>query len=175
MGIYATYYAIPKAQIEEVKKDNDIGFDSEKLFSDISCDLGKMWDILHYLLTNQNSYDIVLNNDSDNVFHQAIYGVECLNQNEVILNENAEPLIYIKVDDVLRIADKLSTIDTSVLFQNFDTNNFLKNNIYPEIWEDINISEIAEIRLEAVSCFNKLKDFYRQTAEDSKLVTVCMG
>lgn len=72
MGMYATCYAIPKAQIEEVKKDNGIGFDSEKLFSTIICDLGKMWDILHYLLTNQNSYDIVLNNDLDSVFDQAI-------------------------------------------------------------------------------------------------------
>lgn len=175
MGMYATYYAIPKAQIEGVKKDNGIGFDSEELYSNISCDLGKMWDILHYLLTNQNSYDIVLNNDSVNVFHQAIYGVECLNQDEVMHDENAVPLIYTNVDDVIRIADKLSAIDTNVLFQNFDINKFLENNIYPEFWEDISTSEIAEIRQEAEFCFNKLKNFYSQTAEDSKVVTVWMG
>lgn len=173
--MYATYYAVPKAQIEEVKKDNGVGFDSEKLFSDTSCDLGKMWDILHYLLTNQNSYDIVLNNDSDNVFHQAIYGIECLNQDEVMRDENAEPYIYINVNDVIKIADKLSAIDTNVLFHNFDTDKFLKNNIYPESWEDISTNEIAEIRQEAEFCFNKLKKFYSQTAEDSKVVIVWMG
>lgn len=70
-------------------------------------------------------------------------------------DENAEPLTYTNVDDVIRVADKLSAIDINMLFQNFDTNKFLENNIYPESWEDINISEIAEIKQEVEFCFNK--------------------
>lgn len=160
MGMIANYQSVTDMELEEITCLEDVEELQENEDVEI-CDIDKMWDALHFLLTGKAASEPI----EDDLISEAILGQFSLSE------EDMEDFITgISSARVQEIANALQEIDFDVYMDKFDMQTFAKNEIYPDIWEYDD--EEAMIRDELKSSFEVLKEFYEQMAEQESAVLV---
>lgn len=153
MGMLACYMEADKTLLDQFKD-----MDNDKLGEELSgleengelevCDIDKMWDGLHYLLTGVSADTPIENN----LLSQAVVG-----ERMFIDDEQADFIAYISPNRISEIFNAMNLVDFEKLRTSFSVKDFAKKEIYPNIWMNENSNSLFE---ELINAFNELKKFY---------------
>ena len=160
MGLIANYQSTTDLELEKFMCLDDVeeAQDNENLEI---CDIDKMWDALHFLLTGKSAGEPI----KDNLISEAIVG-----QLNISGEEIEEFISGTKTDRVKEIAKALQELDFETYIDKFDMNAFHQNDIYPNIWEYED--EADEIKDDLRTSFESLKKFYEKMAAQESAVLV---
>lgn len=160
MGMIANYQAVSDTELEQGFDLDDVENLQEKEDAEI-CDIDKMWDALHFLLTGKSAAEPLENN----LISEAIVG-----QFPASGEDAGEFITGIRSDRVKEIAEALQTIDFEGYIEQFNMNKFAENEIYPDIWEYE--EEADEIKDDLRLSFESLKKFYEKMSKQGSAVLV---
>ena len=146
MGMYAMYQEVKKEDFKKLLESDDFFETIEELEEKDGtelCDIDKMWDALHFLLTGKSASEPI----EDDLISEAIVGQFNISEEDFISGT--------KADRVKEIARALQEIDFETYLDKFDMSAFSQNDIYPNIWgyED----EADEIKDDLRNSFENLK------------------
>ncbi len=160
MGMIANYQSTTDTELEKFKCLDDVEEAQENEDLEI-CDIGKMWDALHFLMTGKPA-SVPVEGD---LISEAILG------QFNISGEDVEEFISgTRSNRVKEIAKALQKIDFEKYIDKFNMRNFAKNDIYPNIWEYDD--EVDEIKDDLRDSFESLRKFYEKMAEQESAVLV---
>lgn len=167
MGMYAGYYQISDAELEHLGQLDEQGLveREEELTEDENveiCDLDKMWDALHFVLTGDTLSDTA---DHDPL-SEAVCGSDFLLTQEMHVGG-------IPARRVKEIAQALHEVDFAARLAALQMSDFAAAEIYPNIWD--RPEEEDDIRAELQECFADLQAFYDNAAEQGNAVLVMIG
>ena len=151
MGMIANYQSTTDIELEKFMCLDDVEDAQENENLEI-CDIDKMWDALHFLLTGKSA-------------SEAIVG-----QFNISGEEIEEFISGTKSDRVKEIAKALHELDFETYIDKFDMSAFRQNDIYPNIWEYED--EADEIKDDLRTSFESLKKFYEKMAAQESAVLV---
>ena len=160
MGMIANYQSTTDIELEKFMCLDDVEEAQENENLEI-CDIDKMWDALHFLLTGKSANEPI----EDNLISEAIVG-----QFNISGEEIEEFISETKTDRVKEIAKALQELDFETYIDKFDMSAFRQNDIYPDIWEYE--EEADEIKDDLRASFESLKKFYEKMAEQERAVLV---
>ena len=160
MGMIANYQSTTDIELEKFKCLDDVEEAQENENVEI-CDIDKMWDALHFLLTGKSANEPI----KDNLISEAIVG-----QFNISGEEIEEFISGMKSDRVKEIAKALQELDFETYIDKFDMSVFRQNDIYPDIWEYED--EADEIKDDLRNSFESLKKFYEKMAAQESAVLV---
>ena len=160
MGLIANYQSTTDLELEKFMCLDDVEDAQENENVEI-CDIHKMWDSLHFLLTGKSASEPI----KDNLISEAIVG-----QFNISGEEIEEFISGTKTDRVKEIAKALQELDFETYIDKFDMNAFHQNDIYPNIWEYED--EADEIKDDLRTSFESLKKFYEKMAAQESAVLV---
>lgn len=164
MGMIANYQQTTDKELNELKSHEEMFEDIEELQENENldlCDLDKMWDALHFLLTGKSASEPIEND----LISEAIVG-----QFNISGEEIEEYISGTRADRVKEIAVALQKIDFEKYIEKFNMVDFAKNDIYPNIWEYED--EADEIKNDLRASFKSLREFYVRMAEKEYAVLV---
>ena len=166
MGMYAGYYQISDTELEHLWQLDEQGLmeRAEELTEDENveiCDLDKMWDALHFVLTGDTLSDAA---DHDPL-SEAVCGSDFLARQ---LHVGGIPAKRVK-----EIAQALHEVDFAARLAALQMSDFAAAEIYPNIWD--RPEEEDDIRAELQECFADLQAFYDNAAEQGNAVLVMIG
>ena len=155
MGMIANYQPTTDIELEKITCLDDVEELQESEDIEI-CDIDKMWDALHFLLTGKSASEPI----EDDLVSEAIVGQFNISGEEV-----EEFISGTKTDRVKEIAKALQEMDFETYMSAFS-----QNDIYPNIWgyED----EADEIKDDLRNSFENLKKFYEKMAAQESAVLV---
>lgn len=159
MGMIANYQPTTDIELEKIMCLDDVEELQESEDIEI-CDIDKMWDALHFLLTGKSASEPI----EDDLISEAIVG-----QFNISGEEIEEFISGTKTDRVKEIAKALQELDFETYIDKFDMSAFRQNDIYPDIWE---YEEADKIKDDLRSSFESLKKFYEKMAEQERAVLV---
>lgn len=163
MSMIANYQPITNEELEELKKQDDFYEYIEDLQDDENldiCDIDKMWDALHFLLTGKPS-SMPIEND---LLSEAIVGQFSISE------EDEEFISYTQADRVTEIAEALKNVDIEKYISELNITELIKNDIYPNIWG--RKDEADEIKDDLKGYFESLENFYARTGNTGCAVLV---
>lgn len=160
MGMIANYQSTSDIELENFLCLDDVEELQENEDLEI-CDIDKMWDALHFLLTGKSASKPIEND----LISEAIVG-----QFNIFGKDVQEFIFGIRSNRVKEIAEALQKIDFEGYIDKFNMSNFAKNNIYPNIWEYED--EANEIKDDLRASFESLREFYMKMAEQESAVLV---
>lgn len=160
MGMIANYQSTSDIELENFLCLDDVEELQENEDLEI-CDIDKMWDALHFLLTGKSASKPIEND----LISEAIVG-----QFNIFGKDVQEFIFGIRSNRVKEIAEALQKIDFERYIDKFNMSNFAKNNIYPNIWEYED--EANEIKDDLRASFESLREFYMKMAEQESAVLV---
>ena len=128
------------------------------------CDIDKMWDALHFLLTGKSASEPI----EDNLISEAIVG-----QFNISGEEIEEFISGTKTDRVKEIAKALQELNFETYIDKFDMSAFSQNDIYPDIWRYEDEADLIKDDLR--NSFENLKKFYEKMAEQERAVLVSIS
>ena len=164
MGMIANYQQTTDKKLNELKSHEEMFEDIEELQENENldlCDIDKMWDALHFLLTGKSASEPIEND----LISEAIVG-----QFNISGEEIEEYISGTRADRVKEIAVALQKVDFEKYIEKFNMIEFSKNDIYPNIWEYED--EADEIKDDLRASFKRLKEFYIRMAEKEYAVLV---
>lgn len=166
MGMYAGYYQISDTELEHLRQLEEQGLmeRAEELSEDENveiCDLDKMWDALHFVLTGDTLSDAA---DHDPL-SEAVCGSDFLAQQ---LHAGGIPAKRVK-----EIAQALHEVDFAARLAALQMSDFAAADIYPAIWD--RPEEEDDTRAELPAYFADLQAFYDNAAERGNAVLVMIG
>lgn len=164
MGMIANYQQITDKELKELKGHEALFEAIEQLQEkeDMElCDLDKMWDALHFLLTGKSASEPVKND----LLSEAIVGQFPISEEEM-----GEYIAGIGADRVKEIACLLQKVDFEIYLEKFNRSNFAKNDIYPDIWDYE--EEEDEMKDDFRTFLESLREFYVRMAEKECAVIV---
>ena len=160
MGMIANYQSTSDSELENILCLDDVEELQENEDLEI-CDIDKMWDALHFLLTGKSASEPIEND----LISEAIVG-----QFNISGEDMEEFISGTRSNRVKEIAEALRKIDFEKYIDKFNMRNFAKNDIYPNIWEDE--AEADEIKDDLRTSFESLRKFYAKMAEQERAVLV---
>ena len=154
MGMYAGYYQISDTELEHLWQLDEQGLmeRAEELTEDENveiCDLDKMWDALHFVLTGDTL--------SDAADHDPLQ-----------IHVGGIPSNRVK-----EIAQALHEVDFAARLAALQMSDFAAADIYPAIWD--RPEEEDDTRAELPAYFADLQAFYDNAAEQGDAVLVMIG
>ena len=164
MGMLAQYMAVDNKIFNSMLKMNNeeiidkIEELSENEQCDI-CDIDKMWDGLHFLLTGKSASEPIENNK----LSEAVVGTDIFDENE------DDFLAYIKSEELKAIIDVMEKTNIDELLTKYNMNDFKNAKIYPNIWEK---EEKVNIYDEFIFCFESMLDFYKKCNKENMNIIV---
>lgn len=166
MGMYAGYYQISGTELEHLRQLDEQGLmeRAEALTEDENvetCDLDKMWDALHFVLTGDTLSDAA---DHDPL-SEAVCGSDFLARQ---IHAGGIPAKRVK-----EIAQALHEVDFAARLAALQMSDFAAADIYPAIWD--RPEEEDDIRAELPAYFADLQAFYDNAAEQGNAVLVMIG
>lgn len=123
------------------------------------CDIDKMWDGLHFLLTGKSASEPIENNK----LSEAVVGTDIFDENE------DDFLAYIKSEELKAIIDVMEKTNIDELLTKYNMNDFKNAKIYPNIWEK---EEEVNIYDELIFCFESMLDFYKKCNKENMNIIV---
>ena len=165
MGMLAAYQEIKKEDFKTLSESDDFFEtleDLEEKDGTELCNIDKMWDALHFVLTGVSASEPI----KDNCFSEAILGISPIEEVE-------EYVAYTEKSRIKNIVLALDNFDIEKAMESFSMEECKKANIYPNIWDYEEESE--EIEEELMDYFQNMKDFYKKIleAKGNVLVTIC--
>lgn len=173
MGMVMMYEFLSDAKLERIKKfdpkKNDffsdvIGADEDE-GEELSTDLDKMWDALHFVFTGKCAVEEV--DVSQDALNEAIcgtYAIEGLDQYFAFVEKT-------RVSDII---SALENFDMDQAMNKLDIKKFKKAGVYPDIWDDDSEEDIEILQESLTDYFENLKDFYKDILEMEGNVLVMM-
>ena len=168
MGMIANYQYLPDDELKQLKglsiqEDDSLDFAEDSSDShDILIDIDKMWDVLVFVMTGFSSSEFL----DDNPLREAVLGV-------TPLEDVSEYIAYTEKSRIAAIRQALEEFDMDSAMANFSLEACKKADLYPDIWDYL--EEEEEIKDDILTCFVKMKDFYKKILElnGNVLVTIC--
>ena len=114
--------------------------------------IDKLWDGLHFLLTNVTASSPIENNK----LSEAIVGIHVFDTVEAYF------IACIENNELSEIIDALEDVSIEELEKEFNPEIFDKKDIYPDIWESSRKDELFE---ELLNEYNDLLAFYKKALE----------
>ena len=164
MGMIACYQMVEENKLKELfEKNNEELFDEiEELQEEDEAvfDIDKLWDGLHFLLTNATATEPI----EGNPLSEAIVGTKNFCE-----DEDADFIAYIFPERVQAILEALKDFDIERAVEDFQPEKFAKQDIYPNIW----VTEMKEqLQEELEESFNGLRSFYEEAEQQGMGVIV---
>ena len=174
MGMYAGYYRISDAELEQLRQLEERALleQAEELTEDETaeaCDLDKMWDALHFVLTG----DVLSDAADHDPLSEAVCGSVFLARQ---IHVGGIPARRVK-----EIAQALHEVDFAARLAALQMSDFAAAEIYPNIWACgerfayVDILQNPDIRAELPEYFADLQAFYDDAAEQGNAVLVMIG
>lgn len=168
MGMIANYQYLPDNELEQIKglsnqEDDLLDFAEDSADThDILIDIDKMWDALLFVLTGFSSSEFL----DDNPLREAVLGV-------TPLDDVSEYIAYTEKSRIGAISQALEEFDMDKALKDFSMEACKKADLYPDIWDYL--EEEEEIKDDILTCFVKMKDFYKEILnhKGNVLVTIC--
>ena len=153
MGMQAVYMLADKATMDKLSDDelfeNIEDYGDEETTE--TCDIDKMWDGLHFLLTGASAENPI----EGNPLSEAVVGEKAFDCDDFIA--------YTEPSRISSIVDALDKVDIEALIAQMDFSKFKQAEIYPNIWE--NEDEEEEIKDDLKESFLRLRAFYQQALD----------
>ena len=129
---------------------------------EIFLDIDKMWDALVFFLTGFSSSEFF----DENPLREAVLGM-------TPLEEVSEYIAYTEKNKIAEIVEDLESFDMDRAMTDFSMEACKKADLYPDIWDYL--EEEEEIKDDILTCFVKMKDFYKEILKlnGNVLVTIC--
>ena len=168
MGMIANYQYLPDDKLKQIKllsnEEEDL-LDLEEDYAEeyeIFLDIDKMWDALVFVLTGFSSSEFL----DDNPLREAVLGV-------TPLEDVSEYIAYTEKNKIAEIVEALESFDMDRAMTDFSMEACKKADLYPDIWDYL--EEEEEIKDDILTCFVKMKDFYKEILnhKGNVLVTIC--
>ena len=168
MGLIANYQYLPDDELEQIKalsnqEDDLLDFAEDSADShDILLDIDKMWDVLVFVMTGFSSSEFL----DDNPLREAVLGV-------TPLEDVSEYIAYTEKNKIAEIVEVLESFDMNRAMTDFCMEACKKADLYPDIWDYL--EEEEENKNDILTCFVKMKDFYKEILnhKGNVLVTIC--
>lgn len=164
----ANYQYLPDDELKQIKllsnEEEDL-LDLEEDYAEeyeIFLDIDKMWDALVFVLTGFSSSEFL----DDNPLREAVLGV-------TPLEDVSEYIAYTEKNKIAEIVEALESFDMDRAMTDFSMEACKKADLYPDIWDYL--EEEEEIKDDILTCFVKMKDFYKEILKlnGNVLVTIC--
>ena len=168
MGMIANYQYLSDDKLKQIKLLSNEEEDLLDLAEDyaeeyeIFLDIDKMWDALVFVLTGFSSSEFL----DDNPLREAVLGV-------TPLEDVSEYIAYTEKSRIAAISQALEEFDMDNALKDFSMEACKKADLYPDIWDYL--EEEEEIKDDILTCFVKMKEFYKKILElnGNVLVTIC--
>ena len=168
MGMIANYQYLSDDKLKQIKLLSNEEEDFLDLAEDcaeeyeIFLDIDKMWDALVFVLTGFSSSEFL----DDNPLREAVLGV-------TPLEDVSEYMAYTEKTKIAEIVEALESFDMDRAMTDFSMEACKKADLYPNIWDYL--EEEEEIKDDILTCFVKMKDFYKEILnhKGNVLVTIC--
>ena len=168
MGMIANYQYLPDDELKQIKllsnKEDDLLDLAEDYVEEyeIFLDIDKMWDALVFVMTGFSSSEFL----DDNPLREAVLGV-------TPLEDVSEYIAYTEKNRIAEIVEALESFDMDRAMIDFSMEACKKADLYPNIWDYL--EEEEEIKDDILTCFVKMKDFYKEILnhKGNVLVTIC--
>jgi len=168
MGMIANYQYLSDNELSQIKRYSRQEGDLLDLVEDYPegndtlIDIDKMWDALVFVLTGFSSSEFL----DDNPLREAVLGV-------TPLEEVSEYIAYTEKNKIAEIVEALESFDMHRALADFSMEACKKADLYPNIWDYL--EEEEEIKDDILTCFVKMKDFYKEILnhKGNVLVTIC--
>lgn len=164
----AEYVMVDDAVLAELKSLDDSKraefvinlIESGKYPPSFHCDLGKLWDVLHFVLTKKSATKPVPNDP----LSEFIVGLETFSD-----DEDADFIAYNEWSLIAEIVDKLENVNFAKRMENLQMKQLREANLFPEgIWQD----KKANLTKELTLSFNELKSLYAEALDNGNHVVV---
>ena len=166
MGMLAQYMAVDNKILNKM-----LEMDNEKIIDEIEelsedekcdiCDIDKMWDGLHFLLTGKSAARVI----KDSKLSEAVVGTAVFDTED----ENEVFLAYIKADELPAIVNALENIEIKDMIKKYSMDDFKQSQIYPNIWKK---EDEADIYDELAFCFKGMLDFYKKCCKKNMNIVI---
>lgn len=165
MGMLACYMETNNETIKRWKMES-----SEEIFEEIEeleeegevevCELDKLWDGLHFLMTGASATAPPENC----LLSEAVVGTTVFSDDESGLF-----ISYVTEERVQEVAASMNGFDIEKALAGFLPHRFSENDIYPDIWDN---EDADGLREELSEAFHDLKEFYAKMEQENKGVIV---
>lgn len=123
-------------------------------------DIGKLWDVLHFVLTKKSATTPI----PDNFLSEAIVGLETFSD-----DEDADFISYSQWAEIAEIVEALDKVDFIKLMKNQNLKDWRQYKLFPKgIWDD----KKENISKELIESFNELKELYGNALDNGDNVVV---
>lgn len=123
-------------------------------------DIGKLWDVLHFVLTKKSATTPI----PDNLLSEAIVGVETFSE-----DEDADFISYTEWAIVAEIVEALHQVDFATLVKSQNLKDWRQQKLFPKgIWND----KKESIGKELNESFKELKALYEHALDNGENVVV---
>ena len=164
MGMIACYQMTDADMVNTLlKKTNEEVFEAIEELQEVDetvLNIDKLWDGLHFLMTKVTASEPL----EGNPLSEAVVGVKNFSD-----DEDADFISYILPERVPIIVNELKLFEIENVIEKLQPKEFAQNDIYPNIWMNV---EKEEIQKELKECFFALIKFYEKAAELKKAVIV---
>ncbi len=164
----AEYLVVDDTVLNQLKQLNDNEradfviqlIESETYPPNFHCDVGKLWDVLHFVLTKKSATKPVPNDP----LSECIVGLETFSE-----DEETDFIAYNEWPMIAEIVDKLETVNFAKRMENLQLKSLREANLFPEgIWQDKKANLVKELTV----CFNELKALYETALDNGNHVIV---
>lgn len=126
-------------------------------------DIGKLWDVLHFVLTKKSATTPV----PDSPLSEAIVGIETFSDAN---GSQADDFIsYSQWAEIIEIVEALEKVDFAKLLKNQNLKDWRQQKLFPKgIWDD----KKDNISKELMASFNELKTLYGEALDNGDNLVV---
>lgn len=167
MGLEASYRNISDGNLKKLKsvygiEDTcSVGVESKEQERDIVLDIGKLWELLHFVFTGEGG------NKATGVspLGMAVMG-------EVVVEGSSELLMYTTKSNIKDIVSALEAFDMEEALKKLNLEACITANLYPGIRSQ---TDLGGIKPELRTCFEAMKAFYRKILEANTNVIITIS
>ena len=157
MGLEASYRNISDGNLKKLKsvygiEDTcSVGVESKEQERDIVLDIGKLWELLHFVFTGDGGNKAT----GASPLGFAVMG-------EVVVEGSSEPLMYTTKSKMKDIVSALEAFEIEEALKKLNLEACITANLYPGIRSQ---TDLDGIKPELRTCFDAMKAFYRKILE----------
>lgn len=167
MGLEASYRNISDGNLKKLKsvygiEDTcSVGVESKEQERDIVLDIGKLWDLLHFVFTGEGRNKTT----GASPLGMAVMG-------EVVVEGSSELLMYTTKSNIKDIVSALEAFDMEEALKKLNMEACITANLYPGIRSQ---TDLGGIKPELRTCFEAMKAFYRKILEADTNVIITIS
>ena len=167
MGLEASYRNISDGNLKKLKSVYGIedtcpvGVESKEQERDIVLDIGKLWELLHFVFTGEGRNKTT----GTSPLGMAVMG-------EVVVEGSSEPLMYTTKSKMKDIVSALEAFDMEAALEKLSLKACITADLYPGIRSQ---ADLDGIKPELRTCFDAMKVFYRKILEADTNVIITIS